>query len=158
MAEDNHAPKNRPPDAAVESRVSRSHKTVVEIDGQRITSLEAFYNEISGMLLQNEFVCSNLDSFNDVLRGGFGTPEGGFVLRWKDSQQSRESLGFGETVRYLERKLTTCHPLNVGRVQEELADARAGSGMTLFDILVEIIQDHGPGGTQADDGIILELL
>lgn len=35
----------------------------------------------------------NLDAFNDILRGGFGTPEGGFVLRWVNSDVSAERLG-----------------------------------------------------------------
>ena len=35
----------------------------------------------------------NLDAFNDVLRGGFGTPEGGFTLRWKNHATSRRRLG-----------------------------------------------------------------
>src|SRR5262245_39633780 len=45
----------------------------------------------------------NLDAFNDILRGGFGTPEGGFVLQWINSALSRERLGYPETVRRLTR-------------------------------------------------------
>lgn len=39
-----------------------------------------------------------LDAFNDILRGGFGTPEGGFVLRWARSEISRKNLSYPETV------------------------------------------------------------
>jgi Barstar (barnase inhibitor) len=46
----------------------------------------------------------NLDAFNDILRGGFGTLEGGFILRWKNSTVSRERLGYPETVRQLDRR------------------------------------------------------
>lgn len=31
-------------------------------------------------------------------------------------------------------------------------------GQTLFEILVEIIQKHGPGGVEADDNVTLELI
>lgn len=40
----------------------------------------------------------NLDALNDILRGGFGTPEQGFVLRWLRSDLSREGLGWNATI------------------------------------------------------------
>ncbi|GAB3742064.1 hypothetical protein GCM10027598_73460 [Amycolatopsis oliviviridis] len=39
-----------------------------------------------------------------------------------------------------------------------LDNARRGEGPTLFDDIVDIIRDHGPGGTEAEDGVFLELL
>jgi hypothetical protein len=36
--------------------------------------------------------------------------------------------------------------------------AQHGQGPTLFDEVVEIIRDHGPGGRECDDGITLELV
>jgi hypothetical protein len=38
-----------------------------------------------------------------------------------------------------------------------LSDARAGTGPTVFDWLIEIISDHGPGGSQASDNVQLTL-
>lgn len=99
----------------------------------------------------------NLDAFNDILRGGFGTPEGGFILRWLDSARSRADLGYPETVRWLERKLERCHPENRMRVAGELEAARPEEGATLFDMLVGIIRDHGAGGAEAEDQIELRL-
>ena len=55
-------------------------------------------------------------------RGGFGTPESGWVLRWLNSEISRAALG-----------------------------------STLFDQIVEIVREHGAGGEEAEDGIVLEL-
>ncbi len=40
---------------------------------------------------------------------------------------------------------------------KEAAAAQRGEGPTLFDILVEIIRSHGPGGDEADEGVLLEL-
>jgi len=31
-------------------------------------------------------------------------------------------------------------------------------GPTLFDEIVEILRDHGPGGNESEDGILVELI
>ena len=132
-------------------------KPIYLIDGDRFQTLEAFYDEISRQLIPDVFWGRNLDAFNDILRGGFGTPEGGFVLRWLNSETSRRDLGFSETIAYLQRKLTRCHPSNVPKVEQDLLAARRGEGQTLFDIILEIIAVHGPGGEERDDGVEIEL-
>jgi RNAse (barnase) inhibitor barstar len=132
-------------------------KPVLEIDGAAFDDLAGFYEEVSRKLIPGSFWGRNLNAFNDILRGGFGTPEGEFVLRWLNAERSKNQLGFPETVRYLERKVQTCHPQNVSSVTEDLAAARRGEGQTLFEILVEIIRHHGSGGDEAEDGIELEL-
>jgi hypothetical protein len=33
----------------------------------------------------------------------------------------------------------------------------SGEGSTVFDWLIEIIRDHGPGGSESEDGVILDL-
>ncbi|HLL24434.1 MAG TPA: barstar family protein [Kofleriaceae bacterium] len=131
-------------------------KPVFEIDGRKIDSLEAFFDEVSKVLV-TALWGRNLDAFNDVLRGGFGTPDGGFVLRWINSAESRVALGYGATVRYLELKSSRCHPDSVAYVAAELDAARQGEGQTIFDVLVEIIRSHGPGGDEQEDGVELEL-
>jgi RNAse (barnase) inhibitor barstar len=97
-------------------------RPVLEIDGARFDDLEGFWDEVSERLIPGSPWGRNLDAFNDVLRGGFGTPDGGFVLRWRNSARSRDALG-----------------------------------PTLYDILLEIIRAHGPGGEEAEDGVVLEL-
>jgi len=94
---------------------------------------------------------------NDVLRGGFGTPEGGFIIRWKNHQLSKDRLGYPETVRQLEMGLARCHPDNRRAVGQKLANAKEKRGPTVFDWIVEIIEDHGKGGSQEDDGVELRL-
>ena len=54
-------------------------------DGSRTSSLEAFYDEISRVLIPNHDWGRNLDAFDDILRGGFGTPDEGFTLKWRHS-------------------------------------------------------------------------
>ena len=120
------------------------------IDGDRFDDLEGFFGEASSSLGFAPWG-RNLDAFNDVLRGGFGTPDSGFVIRWVNSARSRKILGWPETIRFLEKKLTTCHPDNVPSVEADLSAARRGEGQTLFDLLVEIVAVHGMGGREAED-------
>lgn len=127
------------------------------LDGSKVTSLEAFYDEISHILIPGADWGRNLDAFNDILRGGFGTPEGGFILRWANSDASRASLSYAETARQLERRLEQCHPDNRDGVRADLSQARQGKGATVFDWLVEIIRHHDVGGEEAEDGVHLVL-
>ena len=69
-------------------------KVVYEIDGRDFSTLDEFYQVVSRVLIPGAQWGQNLDAFNDILCGGFGTPEGGFVLRWKNSAVSRERLGY----------------------------------------------------------------
>jgi RNAse (barnase) inhibitor barstar len=93
---------------------------VLVVDGANFSDLDGFAREFS-KLLRDYAWRGNLDAFNDILRGGFGTPEDGWLLRWLNSDLSRAALG------------------------------------KLFDQIIEIIRDHGVGGDEAEDGIVLEL-
>jgi RNAse (barnase) inhibitor barstar len=132
-------------------------RLVFELDGALIETLEGFYDEVSRVLIPRADWGRNLDAFNDILRGGFGTPAGGFVLRWVGSEVSRERLGHAETARQLSKRLARCHPSNRDRVRNDLERARRGEGPTVFDRLVEIVRVHGPGGREAGSGVELEL-
>lgn len=127
------------------------------LDGSKVTSLEAFFDEVSATLVPGAYWGRNLDAFNDILRGGFGTPDEGFVLRWTHSDVSRACLGYAETVRQLEKRLERCHPSNRDRIRAELRHAQQGKGATVFDWLLEIIRNHDLGGEQAADCVRLIL-
>ncbi|NES31235.1 barnase inhibitor [Micromonospora terminaliae] len=130
---------------------------VLIIDGATFSDFDGFGREFS-RLLCNYTWRGNLDAFNDILRGGFGTPENGWVLRWLNSESSRAALGYQATAQRLEQLLLTCHPSNRAYIELRLGRARRGEGQPLFDEIVEIIRDHGPGGHQSKDGVILELV
>lgn len=130
----------------------------VIIDASQFSDLAGFAEHFSEVALRGQYRWKgNLDAFNDILRGGFGTPEGGFTMVWRHSAISRERLGYGETIKWLEERVQNCHPANVPIMKQRLAEARQGKGQTLFDMLVEIIRDHGPGGEQAEDQVDLRL-
>ena len=131
--------------------------TIYEIDGNDFSTLEGFYDEISRVLIPGSQWGRNLDAFNDILRGGFGTPPGGFTLVWRNSEMSRQRLGYPETVRQLRLRLKRCHPSNIERVRAEIAEAENGAGSTVFDWLLEILRVHGAGGREERNGVALVL-
>ncbi|MFD8731164.1 barstar family protein [Streptomyces sp. NPDC059611] len=117
------------------------------LDGRRIHSLEDFWL-VMGEAVNGPggYFGRGLDSFNDCLRGGFGTPDDDdFAVEWHDHTYSQRALGHAETARQLEIRLGRCHHANRPRVAEELVAARASKGPTVFDWLVEIFDDQVPG-------------
>ena len=132
-------------------------KPIYVIDGNDFTTLEGFYDVGSRALIPNAEWGKNLDAFNDIFRGGFGTPEGGFAIRWINSCKSKECLGYPETIRQLNFRLQRCHPSNVSHVREQLAAAESGNGPTVYDWLLEIICVHCAGGEESEDGVELLL-
>ncbi len=133
------------------------NKVIYEIDGANFSTLEEFYDEVSRVLIPNVSWGRNVDAFNDILRGGFGTPDWGFVLRWKNSTLSKDRLGYRETVRQLEQTLLECHPTARELVASDLANAKNGNGETVFEKLVRIIQIHRQDGEESEDGVELIL-
>lgn len=130
---------------------------VLTIDGECFSTLEEFYAEVSRALIPGADWGHNLDAFNDILRGGFGTPDGGFTLRWLHHSSSRQRLAYPETARQLRLHLARCHPSNRDALARALLDAEAGVGPTVFDWVIEIIRCHGADGTEAEDGVVLLL-
>jgi len=126
------------------------------VDGAAFTDFAGFAREFSRLLSDTEWH-GNLDAFNDLLRGGYGTPADGWILRWRNSDLSRAALGYDATVERLEQLLRTCHPSNRPGIAARIDAARRGEGPTLFDEIVDIIRAHGPGGDEAEDGVVLEL-
>jgi hypothetical protein len=132
-------------------------KTEYDLDGNAFATFEEFAQHFNARVLRGYQWRGNLDAFNDILRGGFGTPDGGFVLVWRDHALSRSRLGHAEMANRLERIRHTCHPSNLAQVDADLAAAQQGRGPTMFDLLVEIIRAHGEGGSEAEDGVELVL-
>jgi Barstar (barnase inhibitor) len=115
------------------------HTSIMVADGETLPVLvvdEANFSDIDGFAREfSRLLChytwhGNLDAFNDILRGGFGTPEDGWALRWLNSELSRAALGQDATIRWLEQILLTCHPSNRANVRTRISDARRGAGPT----------------------------
>ena len=129
---------------------------VYEIDGTEFSTLEEFYDHFQARVLGSVAWGRNLDALNDVLSGGFGTPDDGFVLRWVNHWISCERLGYAETIRQLELKRLQCHSTAIPIVEEELQQARMGNGSTVFDWLVEIMRTRVPRAGYPEVKLILE--
>ncbi len=127
------------------------------IDGKAFATLEELYEIVSNTLIPGADWGRNLDAFSDIKRGGFGTPSGGFILRWLNSRVSQQRLGYPETIRQLTIRRQRCHPSHHLFIDDEVVAAEAGVGATVFDWLVEIIRVHGPGGSESEDGVELIL-
>ena len=68
-------------------------KPEIIIDANQFSDLAGFAKHFSEVALMGQHRWNgNLDAFNDILRGGFGTPEGGFTLVWRNHQKSRRDL------------------------------------------------------------------
>ncbi|KMQ69051.1 ribonuclease inhibitor [Chryseobacterium sp. FH2] len=107
------------------------------INGSHFSSLEGFYEEISNVLMKDaDWKVGTLDGFDDILYGVETD------ITWKNSQKSKEDLGFEATKEFYENKISQGKPFNVKLIQQKLDELIDGSGQTLFEILVEIIESH----------------
>lgn len=125
------------------------------IDGSCFSNLSEFYEHVGENLFPDALWGHNLDAFNDVLWGGFGTPDEGFNLCWKNSNISQQKLGYEETVKELKLRLLKCRPSNRESVVEDIKRAEQNIGSTVFDWLVGIIKEHERG--ISEDGYYINL-
>lgn len=132
-------------------------KQKLHIDGYEFSTLEGFYDQVGLRIIPGAEWGRNLNAFNDILRGGFGTPEEGFIFCWDNHEISKQKLGHDETARQLRKRLERCHPSNTASVENDFAEALRREGPTVFDWIVEIIRCHCPGGDEEGDGIELIL-
>ncbi len=117
-------------------------KRIYTIDGAHFTNLAEFYNEFGLSVIPGVDWGKNLDAFDDVLSGGFGTPPEGFTLIWKNAALSRERLGYAETLKYLEHQLSACDSSQRNSVFAEIEKLKKGEGQMLCDMLIEIVKEH----------------
>ncbi len=121
-----------------------NRKTFI-IDGDNFSNLDGFYDEVQKILTDDfkEFG-RNLHAFNDILRGGFCRFEYGEKIRliWKNSNKSKLDLNFPETIKFRKENLATVHPSNINTARKWLEQAEKREGPTLFDIIIEIIEEN----------------
>ncbi|MEG0929119.1 ribonuclease inhibitor [Chryseobacterium sp.] len=120
-------------------------RKMIVINGGHFSSLAGFYEEISNILMKDtDWKVGTLDGFDDILYGGFGVFDNNEEIKivWKESQKSKEDLGFKTTQEFYENKIRQGKPFNIELIQQKLNDLMEGKGQTLFDVLIEIIQSH----------------
>ena len=116
---------------------NNNKKKMTVINGGHFSDLEGFYNEVSELFMKDEnWKVGTLDGFDDILYRIDSD------ITWKNSQKSKEDLGFDLTKEFYENKIRIGKPFNVDLIQQKLGDLMDGKGQTLFEILVEIIESH----------------
>jgi hypothetical protein len=112
---------------------------ILTIDWSKVHDFRTFIHEFNRVYSRFGVLWhGNLDAFNDYLVW----PDEKYVLIWRDSYLSRERLGYEEMVKWLEERVQNCHPSNVPHMQERLEAAKLEEGQTMFDLLVEIIEEN----------------
>ncbi|WP_083688903.1 ribonuclease inhibitor [Chryseobacterium sp. RU33C] len=120
-------------------------RKMIVIHGGHFSSLGGFYEEASRVLMKDlDWKVGTLDGFDDILYGGFGVFENKEEIEiiWKESQKSKEDLGFKATREFYENKIRQGKPFNIELIQRKLDELIEGKGKTLFEILIEIIKSH----------------
>ena len=120
-------------------------KTII-IEGNNISDVISFYNEINRVFMQNEDwkLGNSLDALNDLFYGGYGEIKGkeSVELIWKDISKSKSALGYEATKAFYEEKLANPGTYNVKWAEEKLAELERNEGETYFDIVLSIVKDH----------------
>ena len=116
---------------------NNNKKKMTVINGGHFSDLEGFYNEVSELFMNDEdWKVGTLDGFDDILYRIDSD------ITWKNSQKSKEDLGFDLTKKFYENKIRIGKPFNVKLIQQKLDELIEEKGETLFEILVEIIESH----------------
>lgn len=109
--------------------VPRTHIPTYVLDGGRARTWPEIVASINAFIPDSDWQGRSLDALDDILYGGYGTPEK-FIVIWKDSEISRQALGYTETHAFY-----SAAP-NFQSLYE------AGHIKTLFETLVEIFKGH----------------
>ena len=121
----------------MESNTSNKNKKSAVINGSNFSDLSGFYNEVSNVFMKDEdWKVGTLDGFDDILYGFEGE------IIWRESEKSKQDLGFEATKIFYENKIKQGKPFNVELIQQKLDDLIDGNGQTLFEILIEILESH----------------
>lgn len=117
-------------------------ENIMTISGDKFNDLNGFYEVIYSMmtLYEDWIPAHNLDALNDMLYSGFGNQP--IQLIWEQSNKSRIDLGRDATIAFYQNKIDIGKPYNVVWATEKKAELMAGTGQTLFQIIVEIIESH----------------
>ncbi len=125
-------------------------KKVIVIDGHKFTDLEGFFDLVGEVFRADNCTTAfghNLDSFNDVLGGGFGVHSVGepIVVKWVNYGESRKALGYEETARYYRDKLERTRFKDNYVLRRRMEQALERKGRTLLDMITGIIRENETG-------------
>lgn len=114
---------------------------IYKIDGTKVKDFESFITEMNKNFISkhgDSVWNGNLDAFNDYLNW----PQSKYQFVFENSESIKEGLSFEATLLWLTNKLERCHPSNTDSVSKEIELAKSKKGQTLYDIILEIIEDN----------------
>jgi ribonuclease inhibitor len=85
---------------------------IIDIDGRKVASVEAFHREFAHALHITHFYGRNLHALWDILSAGIERPA---VIRWRNAEFSKGQMkdDFDEIVRIFERAVEQDHELEL---------------------------------------------
>lgn len=124
---------------------SLAMKTLI-LNGNRFSDLPSFYEEINLLFTKNLDwkLGHSLDALHDILYGGFGIfePKEEIILIWQNHEKSKKDLGMEPTKDFYESKIEKGYSFSIPLNRERLNRLFTGEGKTLYEIIIEIINDH----------------
>jgi hypothetical protein len=124
-------------------------KKILVIDGNNFSDFEGLVREFNICVFSDKEPTAfhrtwggGFGQFNDLLRGGYGTPEGQFTIHWINSHKSKEDLQYKATLAWLEVRRDKVHPANKERWLGRIELMKYNIGETLFEMIVAIIVSH----------------
>lgn len=116
------------------------------IDGNNISDKKSLYQEINRVFMADEdwTIGESLDALNDLFYGGFGLIDGNepVELIWKNFNHNKELFGVDFTIEFYQEKLKQPEIFSSKIIQKNISDLENGTGLTYFEIILEIIAEH----------------
>lgn len=117
------------------------------IDGAEVTGLDRFWQVIGAAVNgPGGYFGSNLDALADCLHGGYGTPDDGdFVIEWRRRRNLAPGTRPGGDRAHAPAAAGARAPGQQGRHPGGVGRRPGGRGPTVFDELVQLIEEEAPG-------------
>lgn len=116
------------------------------IDGNNISDKKSLYQEINRVFMADEdwTIGESLDALNDLFYGGFGLIDGNepVELIWTNFNHNKELFGVDFTIEFYQEKLKQPEIFSSKIIQKNISDLENGTGLTYFEIILEIIAEH----------------
>lgn len=116
------------------------------VEGSRVTDIPSFYAELTRVLMPHEewTLGSSLDALDDLLYGGIGNLVGVAhpVIVLRDHARIREALGMAATRDYYLAKTARPDLFDAARFRTAIDELDAGRGVTYFDLVLGVFEDH----------------
>lgn len=86
----------------------------------------------------------SLDALNDLFYGGFGliSLNEPIELTWTNFDHNKELFGYDFTMKFYLEKLKQTKVFSTKIIQQNISDLESGSGLTYFEIILEMIYEH----------------